>query len=208
VTDIYQETFLPRFVRGPIPDAWRIVRPLEDRHLPIEVARPVYYWITAQSEAILYDFATDWLYERVSQGDHTVTPADTVSWIKRKLRAYGKTWSDPNTLRVAQGVLAALRDFGVLEGRAKKRIAPVHLPVEAFAYLALAIHLRGPSGERLVHHQDWRLFLLTPQAVEHLLLGAHQRHLLEYHAAGKLVRIEFPADSLEAMADVLVARTD
>jgi len=63
MTDIYQETFLPRFVRGPIPDAWRIVRPLEDRHLPIEVVRPVYYWITAQSEAILYDFATELLYD-------------------------------------------------------------------------------------------------------------------------------------------------
>jgi hypothetical protein len=205
ITDIYQESFLPRFVRGPVPNAWRIVRPLEDRQLPIEVLRPVYYWITARSEAILYEFATEWLYERMSRGERVVTPNDTVSWIKRKLRAYGKSWSEPNTLRVAQGVLAALRDFGILEGRAKKRIAPVHLPLEAFAYLMLTLHLQGPSGERLVHHQDWKIFLLTPEAVEHLLLNAHQRHLLGYHAAGKLVRIEFPTDSLEAMADGLAS---
>jgi hypothetical protein len=30
LADVYRRAFLPRFVDGPIPNAWKIVRPLED----------------------------------------------------------------------------------------------------------------------------------------------------------------------------------
>ena len=30
LADGYQRAFLPRFVSGPIPEAWKLVRPLED----------------------------------------------------------------------------------------------------------------------------------------------------------------------------------
>ena len=55
-TDTLRYAFLPRFVNGRPPQAWKIVRKLEDRHLPLEILRPVYYWITARSERLLYDF--------------------------------------------------------------------------------------------------------------------------------------------------------
>src|SRR6266852_3772440 len=51
--DTYKEVFLPRFVKGNPREAWRITRPLEDRDLPMEVVRPLYYWITARSEPVL-----------------------------------------------------------------------------------------------------------------------------------------------------------
>jgi hypothetical protein len=103
-------------------------------------------------------------------------------------------------------VLAALRDFGLLEGTVNKRIAPAYLPLEAFIYLAYAIHREGPSGERLVQHPDWGLFLLTPPVVEQLFLEAHRSHLLSYHAAGKIIRIEFAHRSFEELADGLTHR--
>jgi hypothetical protein len=68
-----------------------------------------------------------------------ITEIDTRE-IERPLKkwvATGKTsgeWSEPTILRIAQGLLSALRDFGVLQGAAKKRIAPAYLPVTAFAY--------------------------------------------------------------------------
>jgi len=143
VADTYQRTFLPRFVHGAVPQAWRIARALEDRSLPVEVLRPVYYWITARSESLLYDFATDFLYTRVLRGECCVTISDAVRWIGERLAPFRRAWSPTVTLKVARGLLAALRDFGVLEGRTKKQIAPVHLPAEAFAYIAFAVHLEG-----------------------------------------------------------------
>ncbi|MBI4519052.1 MAG: DUF1819 family protein [Deltaproteobacteria bacterium] len=205
--DVFEQTFLPRFVVGPIPEAWRLVRALEDRNLPLEVLRPVYYWITARSEPILYDYATQIVWEQAQRGQTTVRVQDAAAWIRQKLRAQHRVWSDTVVVRVAQGLLSTLRDFGVVEGRVKKRIAPAHLAIEAFAFVAFALHLLGVTGARLVDHSDWRLFLLAPTAVERLFFESHQHHLLTYHAAGRVVRLDFAAHSPEGMADVVAART-
>src|SRR5581483_2225601 len=101
--------------------------------------------------------------------------------------AEGRTmgnWSEATTARVAQGLLATLRDFGVLQGEVRKRIAPAYLPVEAFAYIAFYLKQHEPSGARLIASPDWALFFLSREGVERFLLEAHQRGLLEYHAAG------------------------
>ncbi len=117
-----------------------------------------------------------------------------------------KRWSQTVTAKVARGVLATLRDFGILEGTVKKRIAPVYLPVESFAYIAFALQQEGASGPHLVHHQDWLLFLFSPSVVEHMFLEADRHGLLHFQAAGKIVRIDFPVHSFEEMANVVAAR--
>jgi hypothetical protein len=115
-------------------------------------------------------------------------------------------WSDDTTLHVAQHLLATLRDFGVLGGGTRKHIAPKYLPVSAFAFIALLRHRELRSGDLVVDDPDWRLFFLPRLGVERLFLEAHQEHLLEYYAAGRVVRITFPSESLEDYARILVAR--
>ena len=117
-------------------------------------------------------------------------------------------WSEVTILRVAQEILSTLRDFGVLEGASKKRLAPVYLPVEAFAYLAFYLQQRQPSGERLLHDPEWGLFFLSHHMVERFFMEAHQLHLLEYYAAGSIMRITFPTASLEEYAHALAQRAD
>ncbi|MBI3466680.1 MAG: DUF1819 family protein [Planctomycetes bacterium] len=104
---------------------------------------------------------------------------------------------DPTIVRIAQGLLSALRDFGVLQGAVKKRMAPVYLPVAAFAYVAYCLKQHQPSGAKLVELPDWKLFFLPRESVERFLFEAHQHKLLEYHAAGSVTRRTFPADTLE-----------
>jgi len=110
------------------------------------------------------------------------------------------------TKKVAQGILASLRDFGILEGAVRKRIAPVYMPVESFAYIVFAIDCEGATGARLLGHSDWSLFLLSPPAVEHMFLEADRNGLVHFQAAGKIVRIEFPAHTFKEMADVIAVR--
>ena len=204
--DTLRYAFLPRFVNGRPPQAWQIVRALEDRNLPVEVLRPVYYWITVQSERLLYDFVCTELRYRSQRQEQGIQTDDVCRWIAAQLAPCGKVWSPTVTTKVAQGMLATLRDFGILEGTVKKRIAPVYLPVESFAYLAFALHQAGASGPHLLQHGDWCLFLCSPPVVEHMFLEADRNGLLHFQAAGKIVRIDFPAHSFEEMADVVAAR--
>lgn len=204
--DTFLRAYLPRFVHGSPAAAWRVVRPLEDRDLPIEVLRPIYYWVTARSEPLLYDFVRGYLYPAFRRGQESLPVGDAKGWIAVKLATQGVAWSPTVTLKVARGLLAALRDFRVLEGAVKKRIAAPYLPLQAFAYLAFSLHKSGLSPRRILAHADWELFLLPQELTERLALEAHQAKLLTYSAAGNIVRLEFPADTFEGMADVVARR--
>jgi hypothetical protein len=109
---------------------------------------------------------------------------------------------------VARGLLAALRDFGVLAGAARKHIAPLYLPTESFAFIAMVRHELGTRSRAALDDPCWRLFYLSDLAVERFFVEAHQRRLLAYHAAGSVVRIEFLADTLEGYAHALIERAD
>lgn len=201
--DTIRRAFLPRFVKGNPPNAWEIVRPLEDRNLSLEVLKPLYFWITARNDPLMYQFVTDELFSRRSGVDPTIRITETKTWIARALANQGQEWTDTVRTKVARGLLAALRDFGLLDGKTVKTIAPAYLPIEAFTYIAFVLHSLGAGGEMLVEHDDWKLFLLPTMAVERLFLTAHQRRLLSFEAAGRVYRIEFSATTFEGMADVI-----
>jgi len=107
----------------------------------------------------------------------------------------------------AEARSAALRDFGVLHGAAKKRIAPTYLPVAAVAYLVFYFKQHQPSGAKLVELPDWKLFFLPREGVERFLFEPHQHKLLEYHAAGTVTRLTFPVNTLEEYANAIAQRS-
>ncbi len=169
----------------------------------------IFYLHATRADTLLHDVVTEVLLPLQASGKTDVAIKDILTPLARWV-AEGKTaghWSEPTLVRVAQGLMATLRDFGVLQGAVHKRLAPMYLPVEAFAYIAFCLHREQPSGERLLSHPEWRLFFLSPQAVERFFVEAHQHRLLEYHAAGSIIRVTFPADSIEEYARALAQRT-
>ena len=92
-------------------------------------------------------------------------------------------------------------DAEALEAAARKTLSP-----EAFAYIAFYLKQHEPSGAKLIAHTDWKLFFLSREGVERAFFEAHQSGLLEYHAAGSVTRLTFPAAILEEYAHVLAQR--
>lgn len=205
--DTFRRTFLPRFIGGNPADAWKIVRKLEDRHIPIEILRPVYYWITARNERLLYDFVCTELFRLSKNQITTITTNEVSSWIHSQLVNCDKSWTVTVKNKVARGILATLRDFGILEGAAKKKIAPTYIPIDSFAYIAFALDREGVSGSNLINHKDWNLFLFSPGIVERMFLEADRNGLVRFQAAGKIARIDFFADCFKEMADVIATRS-
>jgi Putative inner membrane protein (DUF1819) len=168
----------------------------------------ILYFHSAQADRLLHDVVTEVLADFYVRGRTEIRVEDIQSTLRTWVRE-GKTtarWSDYTMLRVSRGVLATLRDFGVLQGASSKRIAPPSLPVSAFAYVAFCLRAGQASGERLIESKEWRLFFLSTNDVERLFMEAHQHRLLEYYAAGPVIRIMFPSDSLEDYARVISER--
>lgn len=202
--DTYRRAFLPRFIQGSPPEAWRLAKALENAAPGIDIARPFYYWLTARGEPLLYQFVTEELLENYKSHRHQVRIDETASWVGEAAAATGKRWTSTVQLKVARGLLAALRDFGVLEGAAHKRIAHLHLPLESFCLIAFCMVRLLPGESKLVDNPDWRLFLLGETAVERLLLEAHQRGWLHYQAAGRVRRVEFPAEDFGDYVNIVL----
>ncbi len=166
------------------------------------------YFHSARADPLLHDAVTKILVPMHERGLVDISvPAfqrSLAQWVEE-----GKTtghWSASTITRIAQGLLSALRDFGVLQGAVNKKIAPAFVPIEAFAYLVFYLKQHQPSGAKLIELPDWKLFFLPRDGVERCLFEAHQRHWLEYHVAGSVTRLTFPAETLEAYAHVLAQR--
>lgn len=165
----------------------------------------ILYFHAARADRLLRDVVVNILVPQWGQGITQVS----VSALQQTIREWvtkEKTvsqWGDGTLRRVVQGLLSTLRDFGVLQGAVKKRIAPAYLPLEAFCYVAFYLKRKEPSGIKLLDAPDWKLFFLSREAVERFLIDAHQHGLLEYHAAGSVTRLHFPASTLEEYANVL-----
>src|SRR5262249_4566962 len=152
-----------------------------------------------------WDFVECCLGPRETDVEPEIGVADVERFLAKAPAARFPTgrWTDGVTLRVARGLLAALRDFGLLRGAVRKRLAPVYLPVQSFAFLAMVRQGVGIPARSALSDSCWRLFRLTDTAVEHLFIEAHQRGLLSYLAAGSVVRIQFLAETLEGHAHAL-----
>ncbi|MCS7166363.1 MAG: DUF1819 family protein [Gemmatales bacterium] len=176
--------------------------------LPATALDRILFFHTAQADPLVADVVRHVLLPQAQCGLVEVSVGDLLgplrAWVAQGRMV--RPWSEYTLRRVAQGLLAALRDFGILQGVNKKRLQPAYLPLAAFAYIAYYLHQRHRAVAQLVRRPDWQLFFLTPDAVERAFFAAHQEGYLEYYAAGSVVRLTFPATSLEEYAHVLVER--
>ncbi len=206
---VQRENVFGKASRSRVEDILAIFRQryLTEASPPVALER-VLYFHAARADTLLHDAVTEILVPLYEQGLVDIN----VPTFQRTLAQWveeGKTtghWSESTITRIAQGLLSALRDFGVLQGAVHKKIAPAFLPIEAFAYLVFYLKQRQPSGVKLIELPDWKLFFLPREGVERCLFEAHQRELLEYHVAGSVTRLTFPAETLEAYAHVLAQR--
>lgn len=183
---------------------------LVNARLSAETLNPILYYYSVQADPLLHDIVVDVLWP-LHQSGRSEIHVNEIQQVLNVWVSEGKTvgiWNDTTTLRVAQGVLSTLRDFGILEGGSRKRLAPLFLPVEAFSYIAFCLKQNQPSGDKLIDDPEWRLLFLPRSAIERFLMEAHQKRLLEYHAAGSVIRIAFPAETIEEYANVILGATN
>jgi len=205
VEDIFQ-VFRQRYlVEEPVTKA--LVGLIRARYEADAFDRILYFHAT-RSDPLIHDFVIEVLWPRYLRGRQDILVKDAEGWIREKI-AMGATirqWSDNTIEKSARGLMSTLRDFGVLQGLNNKRTAPAYLPIGAFSYVAFYLNRLQPSGKRLLEDQEWSLFFLSPQTVERLFMEAHQLHLLEYHAAGSVIRVDFSAETLEEYIHVILER--
>jgi BrxA/Uncharacterized protein conserved in bacteria (DUF2321) len=192
------------------PSVTRALVRLVKNRFPATALDRILYFHAARADRLIRDVVIEVLLPQQASGVSDVDAEEIeralTKWVKDGRTT--KAWGEYTTRRVVQGILSALRDFGVLQGAVNKRIAPAYLPVEAFAYVIFFLKQHQPSGAKLLELPEWKLFFLPREGVERFLFDAHQHGLLQYHAAGSVTRLTFPVKTLEEYADVLAQRAN
>jgi hypothetical protein len=163
--------------------------------------REACYYEAARVDGLLGAFAEDPLYAWFSAGRTLVSVEDTMGWVT-DLVAAGRVppWSEKVRIRAAQGLLSTLRDFGVLQGSARKHLATPGMSPVGFSYAAYREQEQGRSSRALVASPIWRRWLLDGSRVVELLAQAERLGVLRYSQAGSAVRIDWRVGSLDEVA--------
>jgi hypothetical protein len=172
---------------------------------PADVVGRLLYYHAALAEHLLYRVVTESVFETRERGMEWIDVYDLRRFVSG-LSASGATvrpYSESVVEKIAGAVLTTLRDFRIVTGTQRKRIAPVHVPHEVVGYVAYALREEDASAKRIVEHPDWRLFLLSPSEAEAAILEADRYGHFRYQSAGDVRRFDWTHDSLDAYVDAL-----
>ena len=181
----------------PGPHVIRAFRPLA---LQAEAFRDACYYEAARNDDLLAHIASETIFDLLGRGWVKVTVED----VERALLLAPPDplvmgWGDATRTRVIHGVLSALRDFGVLEGKANKHIASPHLSFSGFVYVLGRLRDALPSSHEIVGSPVWRWWLLEDRQLRALFLEADRAGLVRFSDAGSSVRLDWRVDGLEEM---------
>jgi hypothetical protein len=150
----------------------------------------------ALQDCLTFDFVTQVLWPRWQVRKLAVTSEDLREFIDRAKENQPQIseWAESTRISLAIHILAALRDFGVLEGQQKKTLAQPVLPLFTARHLLRILIEEGHRGADVLCDPTWRLFFLTENDVAHILSRLAQERVIRFERVGDTVVLQTPED--------------
>jgi hypothetical protein len=163
--------------------------------------KPLLLWHLANNDQLLGD-GLRWSAQVYSDGGDLLQTDQALSWLEG-MGSQGHPevadWSEATRKRVAGGLLKAGVDFGLLQGRVKRRFTAYYLADEPLLYVLLQALASNRTTAAALADPRWLWFRLPEAELEHRLLLLHQAKVISYYRAGSVVDLKLPASSAEAL---------
>lgn len=203
-TDYYRKNILREVTRRYIPDTESYtVTPLM-RVLTADVREDVVDW------CLYYEFARDpfirlvteqYLYPEFERGALTVQAEDIVTFLESIQDDYtGLGDRTPTTIEeAATKYLAALKNFGLLDGSQRKEFAVTYIPDETIAYVIYRLFEQDvTTATSVINHDDWTLFLMDAAEVRRRIQDISPTYVT-YEKRGSTERLVADYETPEAL---------
>jgi hypothetical protein len=148
----------------------------------------------ALRDHLTFDFVTEVLWRKGYANRPVVQRADLVDFLDQAAAEQPQIarWTEQSRLKVANSILTALRDFGVLEGTRNKVLVRPVLPLGTAEHLLRVLVTEGQRGRQALEDPAWRLFMLGPQDVAATLAKLAQEGRIRFEKVGRTVVLETP----------------
>ena len=163
--------------------------------------KPLLLWHLANSDRLLGD-GLRWSAGVYAAGGDLLQTVQVLSWLEGTVGVDHPEvagWSEATRKRVAGGLLKAGVDFGLLQGRVKRRFTAYYLADEPLLYALLQALASNRTTAAALADSRWLWFRLPEAELEHRLLLLHQGKVISYYRAGSVVDLKLPASSAEAL---------
>ena len=148
----------------------------------------------ALRDRLTFDFVTEVLWHKGYASRPVVQRTDLVDLLDQASAEQPQIarWAEKSRLKVANSILTALRDFGVLEGTRNKTIVRPMLPLDTAEHLLRILVIEGSRGRQVLEDPTWRLFMLGLQDVAGTLGKLAQAGRIRFEKVGRTVVLETP----------------
>lgn len=202
----YRKGILEEITRKYIPDKDEFVEtPLVkviNSDIPDFKKDWVLYYEFSKDE-LVYELITNFIYKKYSKGSTYVNKEEITQYLEELEEDHPEIseWSEYTRLQIAEHLLSALKNFGILEGSKKKKFKFISPPNEAIVYTLYSLIEEGiERSEDIVTHDDWKLFMMEEDNVRRNL-GRISPEFIRYEKRGSVEKIEPKYDSLEEVVD-------
>jgi hypothetical protein len=165
--------------------------------------RPLLLWHMANSEGLLGD-GLAWAWGMYSAGSDLLQTNQALTWLEgtaNQGHPEVAEWGQATCKRVASGLLKAGVDFGLLQGKVKRRFTAYYLADEPLIYVLLQALASNRTTAAALADPRWLWFRLPEAELEHRLLLLHQAQVISYYRAGSVVDLKLPVSSPEALVE-------
>lgn len=163
--------------------------------------KPLLLWHLANTDRLLGD-GLRWSAQIYSDGGDLLQTEQALAWLEStgsQDHQEVAAWSEATRKRVAGGLLKAGVDFGLLQGRVKRRFTAYYLADEPLLYVLLQTLASNRTTAAALSDPRWHWYRLPEAELEHRLLLLHQAQVISYYRAGSVVDLKLPASSAEAL---------
>jgi len=154
------------------------------------------YLLYALRDRLTYDFVTHTLWGRWEKYALSVGTEDLLDFLDSASESQSqiKRWSESSRKKLAHSVLAALRDFGLLVSKYRKRMVRPTLPLNTAETMARILMMEGVRGSDVLQDSIWRLFLLHQEEVAEKLASLAQHRQIDFERVGNTVVLNTPSE--------------
>lgn len=138
-------------------------------------------------DRITYEFVIGPVWERWKSGLTNISSEDFLRFMDElaEQEEHIRNWHESSRRKLASNTLSALRDFGLLKGKAIKSIQRMPVADEAVFHLLCILYAEGRRGNSLIDAEDWRIFLWQEAAVADALHRLSQNKWISFEKVGR-----------------------
>lgn len=124
-----------------------------------------------RQDTLLYTLVQELILPRWRGGQPWVTSGDVQQFLDRAISQHPEIegWTFATRDRLGTMTLTLLRDYGLLQGKARKHIVEPRVSDPVAHHLARLLRAEGIGEQELPFHPDWQLWLWEPERVQRRL---------------------------------------